>query len=75
LDDTVDYAALQSVVTTRVRDDSFHLIETLAASVGRAILMRWPAVAEVEVAVRKPEALPPAPASWVEVRLRLRRER
>ena len=73
LDDTVDYAALQSVVISRVRDDSFHLIETLAASIGRAILERWPAVGEVEVAVRKPEAPLPALASGVEVRLLLRR--
>ncbi|MGH2489096.1 MAG: dihydroneopterin aldolase, partial [Candidatus Limnocylindria bacterium] len=75
LDDTVDYAALQVVVTTRVQDESFHLIETLAGSIGRAILDRWPIVAEVEVAIRKPRAPLPGPASGVEVRLRIRRER
>jgi len=75
LDDTVDYAALQTLVTTRVRDDSFHLIESLAASIGRAILDRWPLVAEVEVAVRKSEAPLPGPAGGVEVRLRLHRGR
>jgi dihydropteroate synthase len=75
LEDTVDYAALQTLVTTRVRDDSFHLIESLAASIGRAILDRWPVVTEVEVAVRKPEAPLPGPAGGVEVRLRLHRGR
>jgi len=73
--DTVDYAALQTLVMTRVRDDSFHLIESLAASIGRAVLERWPAVAEVEVAVRKPEALLPGPAGGVEARIRLGRAR
>ncbi|MEX1278057.1 MAG: dihydroneopterin aldolase, partial [Chloroflexota bacterium] len=75
LEDTVDYAALQTLVTTRVRDDSFHLIESLAASIGRAILDRWPLVTEVEVAVRKPKAPLPGPAGGVEVRLRLHRGR
>jgi len=75
LEDTVDYAALQTLVTTRVRDDSFHLIESLAASIGRAILDRWPLVTEVEVAVRKPQAPLPQAAGRVEVRLRLHRAR
>ncbi|HUG95653.1 MAG TPA: dihydropteroate synthase [Pleomorphomonadaceae bacterium] len=75
LEDTVDYAALQTLVMTRVRDDSFHLIESLAASIGQAILDRWPVVTEVEVAVRKPEASLPGPAGGAEVRLRLQRAR
>ena len=73
LEDTVDYAALQTLVMTRVRDDSFHLIESLAASIGQAILDRWPVVTEVEVAVRKPEASLPGPSGGAEVRLQLRR--
>lgn len=75
LEDTVDYAALQTLVMTRVRDDSFHLIESLAASIGQAILDRWPVVTEVEVAVRKPEASLPGPSGGAEVRLRLQRAR
>ncbi|MDQ5840187.1 MAG: dihydropteroate synthase [Chloroflexota bacterium] len=75
LEDTVDYATLQILVTTRVRDDSFHLMESLAASIGRAILDRWPAVTEVEVAVRKPMASLPGPSGGAEVRLRLHRAR
>jgi dihydroneopterin aldolase len=73
LEDTVDYAALQTLVMTRVRNDSFHLIESLAASIGQAILDRWPVVTEVEVAVRKPEASLPGPSGGAEVRLQLRR--
>jgi dihydroneopterin aldolase len=75
LEDTVDYAALQTLVMTRVRDDRFHLIESLAASIGRAILDRWPVVTEVEVAVRKPGASLPGPSAGAEVRLRLNRAR
>jgi len=74
-EDTVDYAALQTLVVTRVRDDSFHLIESLAASIGRAILDRWPLATDVEVAVRKPEASLPGPSGGAEVRLRLHRAR
>jgi dihydropteroate synthase len=73
LEDTVDYAALQTLVVTRVRDDSFHLIESLAASIGRAILDRWPIATGVEVAVRKPEASLPGLSGGAEVRLRLHR--
>jgi dihydropteroate synthase len=74
LEDTVDYTQLEALVTERVQGTGFHLIETLAASVGGAILERWPAATEVEVAVRKPEALLPGPAR-AEVRLTLRRGR
>ena len=73
LEDTVDYAALQAMVMTRVADDSFRLIESLAAAIGRAILERWPAAAEVTVAVRKPEASLPGPAGGPEVCIRLSR--
>jgi dihydroneopterin aldolase len=74
LEDTVDYAALQTLVTTQVQEESFHLIESLAASIGESVLERWPIVTEAEVAIRKPEALLPGPAS-AEVRLRIRRGR
>lgn len=74
LEDAVDYTQLEAQVKERVQGSSFHLIETLAASVGGAILERWPAVAEVDVTVRKPEALLPGPAR-AEVHLMLRRER
>jgi dihydropteroate synthase len=74
LDDAVDYTQLEALAMERIQGTSFHLIETLAASIGDAILERWPAATEVEVAVRKPEALLPGPAR-AEVRLQLRRGR
>jgi dihydropteroate synthase len=72
LADTVDYAALQKLVMARVSEDSYHLIETLAAAIGQAALDRWPAVTEAIVTVRKPEAPLPDPGR-AEVRVRLRR--
>jgi dihydropteroate synthase len=73
LDDAVDYAALQRLVIDEVGKRSFHLLETLAATIGQAVLDRWPIVDEVEVAVRKPAAPMPAPYERVEVRIRLPR--
>ena len=73
LADTVDYAELQSLVIERVAGTSFHLLETLAADIGHAVLDRWPMVSAVEVAVRKPEAPLREPVDRVEVRLTFRR--
>jgi dihydropteroate synthase len=74
VEDTVDYAALSRLAVERVDGTSYHLLETLAADIGQAMLDRWPMVSAVEVAVRKPEAPMPVPVSSVEVRIRLGRE-
>ena len=71
---TVDYAALQSLVIDRVAGQSFRLLESLAADIGRAAMDRWPAISEVEIAVRKPQAPMPGPVGTVEVRVRLPRD-
>ena len=71
---TVDYAALQSLVIDRVAGQSFRLLESLAADIGRAALDRWPVISEVEIAVRKPQAPMPGPVGTVEVRVRLPRD-
>jgi dihydropteroate synthase len=70
---TVDYAALHEMVMTQVEATSFRLVETLAASIGQAVLERWPQITNVEVAVRKLEAPMPGPFSKAEVRIRLAR--
>jgi dihydropteroate synthase len=71
---TVDYAALQSLVVERVEAQSFRLLESLAADIGRAALDRWSAISEVDVVVRKPRAPMPGPVEAVEVRVRLARD-
>jgi dihydropteroate synthase len=73
LEDTVDYAALQTLAVATVETTSFHLLETLAATIGRAVLERWPQAMSAEVAIRKPEAPMPGPFGTVEVRVRLTR--
>jgi len=55
-----------------VEGSSFRLIEALAEAVGEMVLASQ-AVAEVEVAVRKPRAPLPGTFETVEVRIRRRR--
>ena len=74
LDETVDYAEIRRLVTDRVAGPSVHLLETLAAEIGQAVLARWPAIDRVEVAVRKPRAARSLAAASIEVRIALRRE-
>ena len=59
LEATVDYAALHDLVDAIVRGPSFDLIEALAGAIARAVLRSTDprVVAEVEVRVRKPQAL------------------
>jgi dihydroneopterin aldolase len=73
LAEAVDYTALQALAVRTVGATSFHLLETLAATIGRAVLGEWPQVSGVEVAIRKPEAPMPGPVDSVEVRVRLTR--
>jgi dihydropteroate synthase len=73
LEQTVNYAELQSKIVERVSTTRFRLIESLAAAIGEAVLVRWPVATTVEVAVRKPEAPMSAPFERVEARVRLTR--
>jgi dihydroneopterin aldolase len=66
LADTIDYAALFSMVGTIVESQSFRLIESLAGTIADAVLAGTDASA-VEVRVRKPRAPLPGPFETVEV--------
>ena len=72
LAETVDYSAIFDGVAGIVEGRSFRLIEALAAAIGEMVLASH-AVAEVEVAVRKPRAPLPGTFETVEVRIRRRR--
>jgi len=72
LADTVDYSTIFDGVAGIVEGRSFRLIEALAAAIGDTVLASH-AVAEVEVAVRKPRAPLPGTFETVEVRIRRRR--
>jgi len=66
LADTIDYAALFSLVGTIVEGQSFRLIESLAGTIADSVLAETDATA-VEVHVRKPRAPLPGPFETVEV--------
>ncbi|MDA8312381.1 MAG: dihydroneopterin aldolase [Actinomycetota bacterium] len=53
LGETVDYGALAAAVENVVAGTSFRLLEALAAAIARRVLDDHPAVARVEVVVRK----------------------
>ena len=72
LAETVDYSTIFDGVAGIVESRSFRLIEALAAAIGEMVLASH-AVAEVEVAVRKPRAPLPGTFETVEVRIRRRR--
>jgi dihydroneopterin aldolase len=74
LADTVDYAAVFSLVGEVVGGRSYRLIEALAGAIADAVLAAH-AVDDVEVRVRKPKAPLPGAFDAVEVRLRRRRSR
>lgn len=53
IEDTIDYRAVHDVVVRVGRQNSFHLIETLAVKICREILEKFPACTEVEASVTK----------------------
>lgn len=69
LADTVDYAALFSLVARIVEGESYRLVEALAGAIAEAVLDLTDAW-QVEVRVRKPRAPLPGPFETVEVAVR-----
>jgi dihydroneopterin aldolase len=68
LADTVDYGAVVAIVTDRFAERR-KLIEAAAQHVADGLLERFPQIAAVEVAVRKPGAPIAAIFDWLEVRI------
>jgi 7,8-dihydroneopterin aldolase/epimerase/oxygenase len=73
LADTVDYGAVCAAVERTVGAGHVALLERLAASVAGAVLAVDPAIASVEVAVRK--LRPPVPQQLATSGVRIRRGR
>lgn len=71
---TVDYAALQALVTARVETQRYRLLESLAADIARAALDRWPLIGEITITVRKLQAPMPGPVRGVGVTIRMGRD-
>ncbi|MEN9355265.1 MAG: dihydroneopterin aldolase [Fibrobacterota bacterium] len=69
IDATVDYAALADDLTEFVKAEKFLLIETMAARCGQRILANHARVESVDVTVNKPQAVPRAAGTRVQVKL------
>ena len=73
IEDTIDYREVHDLVVRTGRDNSFHLIETLAARICRELLGRF-SCDEVRVSVRKETPVLDGIVDDVGVELTLRRE-
>jgi dihydroneopterin aldolase len=71
--DTIDYREVHRIVVSVGRENSFHLIETLASKIARQLLERF-AVEVVEVSVEKETPVLDGMVDTVGVSLQLRRE-
>jgi dihydroneopterin aldolase len=75
LADTIDYAAVFSLVGEIVEGQSFRLLEALAGAIAQAVVRAHgtdePRLASVEVRVRKPQA--PLPGDFEAVEITVRR--
>lgn len=71
--DTIDYREVHRIVVSVGRENSFHLIETLASKIARHLLERF-AVEAVEVSVEKETPVLDGMVDTVGVSLQLRRE-
>ncbi|HHW14057.1 MAG TPA: dihydroneopterin aldolase, partial [Firmicutes bacterium] len=74
LAETVDYGAVFTLVRRVVEEGRFRLLEALAGAVAEAVLAGAPAVEEVAVRVRKPQAPLPGLFETVEVEVVRRRD-
>jgi dihydroneopterin aldolase len=74
IEDTIDYREVHDVVVRVGRQNSFHLIETLAVKICREILRRFPGCSEVEAVVTKETPVVDGMVDTVGVELTLSRE-
>lgn len=73
IEDAIDYRDVHDLIVRIGRENSFHLIETLALRLARELLARFPA-AEVELTVHKETPVLDGMVDSVGVALALRRE-
>lgn len=72
--DTIDYRQVWAVMQECAASEEFHLVEALAARVGRVVLDRFPAIESVDLRVAKPRALSAKGVDAVGVRVTINRE-
>ena len=73
LNDTVNYERIYKTVNTCVSKDKFYLIEALASSIAKDILINYP-INSIKVRVRKPHAPVKGVFDTVEVELNRSKE-
>tara|TARA_B100001123_G_scaffold185168_1_gene211993 strand:+ start:201 stop:569 length:369 start_codon:yes stop_codon:yes gene_type:complete len=73
LDDTVNYEKIYKTVDTCVNKDKFYLIEALASSIAKDILINFP-INSILVRVRKPHAPVKGVLDTIEVELNRSKE-
>lgn len=73
IEDAIDYREVHDLVVQVGRNNSFHLIETLASRIARELLARFPCE-EVELAVRKETPVLDGVVDSVGVEVTMRRE-
>ena len=73
LNDTVNYERIYKTVNTCVSKDKFYLIEALASSIAKDILINYP-INSIKVRVRKPHAPVKGVLDTVEVELNRSKE-
>jgi len=73
LEGTVDYREVVSLVRELSDERQFQLLESLAAAVAEALLVRFGQVERVRVRVRKPEVDPGAPVDYTAASVRRER--
>lgn len=70
LQDAVDYSLAADHVRELLREGRFELLERASVSVARGLLQRFPQSTEVEVTLKKPEAIADARCAYAMVRVR-----
>ena len=70
LNDTVSYSAIAKTAAAAFTSDRFDLVERAAEVTAQAILKAYPAVAAVELTLKKPFAPMKAEFDWVGVTIR-----
>jgi|TARA_B100001971_G_scaffold80019_1_gene73718 dihydroneopterin aldolase len=73
LEATIDYEAVYKTVDNCVKNDNYYLIESLADSIAREILVRF-SISEITVRVRKPHAPINGVLDTVEVEISRKKE-
>lgn len=74
IEDTIDYREVHDVVVRVGRQNSFHLIETLAVKISREILEKFPSCAQVETTVTKETPVVDGMVDTVGVEITITRE-